>query len=831
MRTRWRRGFAAAAAVIAVAGVGGWTSVHNAGATAFTNAITRPVTQAQALSVPRTYQASIVRTAYGVPHVTAESYTSLGYGFGYAFASDDICTMADAYVTVEGQRSRYFGPNATYDFVGNRVDNLDSDLYWRSVIDAHTVEKQLAVRTGPSAVLPQVRQLVTGYVAGYNRYLASVGGSAGVPDSACRGKPWVTPITLDDAYLRFYQLVDLLSSADPAATTAAQPPSSPPAARSATMLPTAAQIRAFAAAFGGGAEAAGSNAVAIGSAGVRDHGAGILLGNPHFPWNGPERFYQVQMTIPGVLNVEGATLYGVPVVLIGFNSSVAWSHTVTPSLPVTLYQLTLVPGRPTEYVYDGRPQAMTRRTVTVTERGPGGALTRVSRTLWSTRWGPVLQEFQGLPLPWTGDSAFALGDAQSENTRFLNDAFTTDQATSTAGVLAGLGRYEGMPWVDTVAADSTGHALYSDVGDFPHVTDAEAAACDTALGAATFAQAGLPVLDGSRSSCAWGTDPDSAVPGIFGPAEQPSLTRADYVENSNESFWLTNASAPITGYPRVLGDTDTARSLRTRSALSMITGRISGADGLGPAGFTLRDMENLMFSDIQYGASLVRAQLVAMCRALPGGLAPTHTGTTIAVGDSCDVLAAWDGRENPGSRGAALFRDFWENALDHLREGPWATPFNAADPVSTPSGLNVSDSGVKTAFGDALADLTAAHIPFDAPLRSVQYVVRDGRRIPIPGGPGDPDGEFNAIYQINALQEPGQDPESGSSYIQAVTWAPGNPCPVADTLLTYSESANAASPHYADQTELFAHRRMAPADFCAAKVAADAVSTTVIRGN
>jgi acyl-homoserine lactone acylase PvdQ len=33
----------------------------------------------------------------------------------------------------------------------------------------------------------------------------------------------------------------------------------------------------------------GSNAVAIGSAGTRNH-HGLLLGNPHYPWIGPERF-------------------------------------------------------------------------------------------------------------------------------------------------------------------------------------------------------------------------------------------------------------------------------------------------------------------------------------------------------------------------------------------------------------------------------------------------------------------------------------------------------------------------------------------------------------
>lgn len=107
-------------------------------------------------------------------------------------------------------------------------------------------------------------------------------------------------------------------------------------------------------------------------------------------------------------------------------------------------------------------------------------------------------------------------------------------------------------------------------------------------------------------------------------------------------------------------------------------------------------------------------------------------------------------------------------------------------------------------------------------------MVRGGSRIPLPGGPGDPDGEFNAIYQ-DVVHHPGADPSLGSSYIQAVGWKSGSTCPQAATVLTYSESANARSPHYADQTVLFSRKQWLPAWFCGRQVAAHAVSTTVLR--
>ena len=152
--------------------------------------------------------AVIRRTAYGVPHILAHGWASLGFGYGYAFAQDNLCTMANDYVTVEAQRSRYFGPAGSYLQRGNgvAVSNLDSDIFFQQIIDSGVVQ-QLA-----RALSPAERQLEAGYAGGYNAYLAHVGGSAGVPDPTCRGQAWVKPITPLDSYLRFYQLMLLASS-------------------------------------------------------------------------------------------------------------------------------------------------------------------------------------------------------------------------------------------------------------------------------------------------------------------------------------------------------------------------------------------------------------------------------------------------------------------------------------------------------------------------------------------------------------------------------------------------------------------------------------------
>ena len=54
-----------------------------------------------------TYAADIQRTEFGIPHITAKNYKGLGYGVGYAFAEDNICSLAREIVIAKGESMRY----------------------------------------------------------------------------------------------------------------------------------------------------------------------------------------------------------------------------------------------------------------------------------------------------------------------------------------------------------------------------------------------------------------------------------------------------------------------------------------------------------------------------------------------------------------------------------------------------------------------------------------------------------------------------------------------------------------------------------------------------
>ena len=755
------------------------------------------------------YVAEIRRTAYGIPHILARGFGSLGYGYGYGFAQDNPCVLAARALTLRGQRSRYFGPDAESDDPLAPATNLDSDVYYTGLRRSGIIGRLLA-QPAPLGPTAQARALVDGYVAGYNRYLRDTG-VAHLPDPACRGAAWVTPITALDIWAGLYDANELGGSDlfKDAIATAAPPPAAAASAPDGGGTAPQTAAAALRASLAGRRLAAGSNAYALGREATTNRD-GMLLGNPHFPWAGYGRFYQVQLTIPGVLNVSGVSLYGTPMVEIGHTDGLAWSHTVSTAQRFTLYQLTLVPGHPTSYLVDGRPQQMISRTVTVTVRGTGGQLSRISRTLYSSQYGPVLTVG---PLAWSGTTAFAIRDANAANVRSFNEWLAMDRAENLTELRQAQHTYQAMPWVNTIATDTSGTAYYADASVVPHVTDAQAARCvDTPLGKALFPL--IFVLDGSASACQWGSDRDAIQPGIFGPNVGPRLTRADYVTNSNDSAWLTNPAQPVTGYPQIFGDIGTERSLRTRLGLNMVSQRLAGTDGLGPPGFTLASLQATTLGDRNYGAELARADAVAMCRAHPTLTA--SDGKPVDVRAACGVLARWDGHGNTGSRGEVLWRTFFTLATQSVGDGLWSVPFDPAHPLSTPRGLNGSLPTVQQAFADAVQFFQASHIALDIPLGAAEQYAG----IPLHGCT-DLEGCFAVIEPGGPLAADGTYPDVnfGSSFIMTVELTPAGPR--TRTILTYSESANTASPHHTDQTLLFAAKQWVTERFTESQINSD----------
>lgn len=726
------------------------------------------------------FAASIVRTSYGIPHITANSWSGIGYGVGYAYAQDNLCMIAEEFATVAGERSLHFGPKETAVLGFEKIDNLSSDVFFRSAIDLPKLRRTITAQ-GPEAIA-----LIRGYAAGYNRWLREIG-----PDKvpvACRGKAWVRPITTDDM-LRLTEKQVLLASslALAGAVVNATPPGAPKAADLSVTLPDQDKI------------GVGSNGWAFGGDLTAD-GRGLLIGNPHFPWNGPSRFWEMHLTIPGVYDAMGVGIAGTPIVSLGFNKDIGWTHTVTAAQHFTLFDLTLDPADPTSYIVDGKSEKMIAKTVTVPM--PAGT-PAVTRTLYSSRFGPMIAAPQML-LAWTPKQAFSMRDANAGNQRGLAAWIGIGKAKNVAEIKAAVSKTLGIPWVNTIAVDRTGAVLHADVTAVPNVSAEKAKACATPLSPLLAAR--VVLLDGKRSACDWDDTPGTAAPRLLPASEQAVYERRDYVANSNDSYWLSNPAAPYRQLSPILGTWGTARTLRTRSGLIEIARRLDGTDGLPAGKLDRAHAEAMAFANKSLAAELSVPPLLTLCKDKP------------AVAAACDTLAKWDRRFDNDSRGAYLFHHFWMAAKGI--SGLWAVKFDPADPVHTPRDLvTTGDVGDKliAALAGAADKLKAEGIALDARWGDVQFAQRGEQRIAIHGG----DGQLGILnVQIADPAPGGVTPKHGTSYIQVVSF--DDTGPAVDAVLSYSQSTDPASPHYGDQTLLYSAKRWVRLPFTAAAVKADA---------
>jgi acyl-homoserine-lactone acylase len=732
------------------------------------------------------YRTEISRTTHGIVHVRAQDFRSLGYGLAYSYAQDNVCMFADSVLTVRGERSRFFGPdakatrpvNGEYGVASDYLDlkNEDSDFFYKGYLDIDEL------KAGYAMASQEARDYLAGYAAGFNRYLRDY---AGRLPAACKDAPWVRPIGVDDMYLIVAEKA-LHASGQVFGTeivaAAVDAGSSPLTGQAADVTDTAFVSERLSRL----SNSLGSNALALGKDVTVDR-RGMLLGNPHYPWTSTDRFYQAHLTIPGKYDAMGVILGGIPLVVIGFNKDVAWTHTVTTAVHFTTFRLQLDPSDTTHtsYLYDGKPERLRSRTVAVDSLQPDGKITTRSKTFYFARQGAVLVK-PDAGLAWTPESAFVLADPNRNNTRLIDQWIRIGTAANVRGLKEALDRVVGLPWVNTIAADRDGNVLFADASVVPR------------MGAEMFVSECLLVpqlltFDGSRSACGWGSG-SGAPPGIFSPVDGPWMLRTDYVGNSNDSYWLTNARAllsgpPPAGYSPLYGMTGIEQKLRTRIGFKQLEEALARKKRLRQ-----KDLQVLAFANRVYAAELVLPDLLRSC-----------VGGDALLTRACKTLAGWDRRAELASRGAVLFREFWNRAANIT--GKWSVPFDPANPVTTPRGLSATSvPAMLDALKAAAQALEDLQIPLDAPLGELQSETRNGRRIPIHGAIGDIDGSYNSIHMRGELRKGGyHDVAWGTSYVQTVSF--DDVGPVAQAILVYGQATDPASTWYADQLQLYSAKQ------------------------
>jgi len=782
--------------------------------------------QQQQMKTEAQYEVEIKRTSYGIPHITANDFASLGFGEGYVAAQDHVCNIADAIVVARGERAKYHG-------AGEKDKHLLSDIAIRALEIPTRAKQEFAAQA------KEDQEWITGYTAGYNRYIREVGGDN--ISSWCNGAEWVREISPEDLFARFQVLAQtgprmagmIAEAAPPTADEIADQDFSVTKEKMAILAESIEDLRT---------PYLGSNGWAIGKDRT-ENGRGMLLGNPHYPWTGTNRFWEKHLIIPGKMNVYGVSLIGIPGVAIGFNDSVGWTHTVSNSERVVFYRLDLVPGDPTRYFYDGEPREMTAKTIKIPVKGENGEEQIEQHTVWFSHYGPMVS----LPdAPWTDKTAISMRDANFPNQSLFAQWKAMGLAANMDDFKQAHRKWNAMPWVNTMATSRDGRAVYIDGSNVGRLSEEAIAlwrerAESDSLTRTFHQELGLILLDGSDSRFEWQAHPEARIAGVVPFIEQPQQDRTDYIFNANDSHWLTNVAEPLTGFSPLFGPEATARSLRTRMNASLL-GDVSPT---GPAGedgkFSLQELQQALLSNRSLTAELLLDDLLAACTAK----------TSVQVGeqvvdlmDACTALKGYDKHLDLNSEGAVLFREWITQykSSEYFEAGElFAVPFDPMDPVNTPRKLADEDVALQK-LAEAVLVMGRAGLDLNIALGDVQFGYRGTEKIAVHGG-GSAEGIANVIgqwhYDAMAKQTWGNQVEGsklltdkgypithGTSFLLSLSYTDDGP--IAEAFLTYGESGDPASEHYTDQTKLFARKQWRPVLFKTEDIDKDVKSSLVL---
>ncbi|WP_166360186.1 penicillin acylase family protein [Pseudomonas akapageensis] len=328
----------------------------------------------------------VVRDADGVAHLFAKTSADAYFALGYVHAQDRMWQMEMNRRMASGTLAEVFGAKV-----------LPSDRLFRTLGLHAIAERNLA------ALDAGTRATLEAYSKGVNAYLAEHPVLA--PEfviASFRPGPWQPADSLAFFRLMAWRMAgnvwDELATAQLSQQFSPEQvaeliPSYPGDQRPA--LPDLKQLYAGAGSPWAGLLAAfperqpvgiGSNSWAL--AGSRtDSGKPLLANDPHLMLSAPTLWYLAQLHAPG-LDVIGATLPGMPGVILGRNQNVAWSFTNTHSDVADLYLEKQLPGDTSRYLTPEGSAAFGVREERIRVKDGDDVLQRVR----STRHGPVISD-------------------------------------------------------------------------------------------------------------------------------------------------------------------------------------------------------------------------------------------------------------------------------------------------------------------------------------------------------------------------------------------------------------------------------------------------------
>lgn len=486
----------------------------------------------------------------------------------------------------------------------------------------------------------------------------------------------------------------------------------------------------------------GSNAMAVAPSRSAD-GHTRLMVNSHQPYTGPIAWYEARVKSNEGWDMIGGIFPGSPVILHGAGPNLGWAHTVNKPDLVDVYSLEVDnKKKPTKYKFDGGWRDFEVDKVTFRVKLFGPFSLPVKRRALHSVHGPVFLTDKG---------AFAVSYGGAGDIRTVEQWYKMNKAQDFASWRDAMDM-SAIPSFNVVYGDREGNIAYYYNASIPERNPAYDPA---------------KTLPGDKPDALWGgVRPFSAVPSVVNPA-------SGYVVNANNTPFKSSADADNpdpADFPKHFGvdQKTTNRGFRIQS--------LYGGDP------SITEEEFLRYKmDNRYAEN---SRVMELVRNLVNG----DVAADPDMNEAIELLRGWDGAVTQDNRAAALATLTAQKARGYL--------LNDED-VDTPD--------YDEAFRSVAAALKKDFGRIDPKWSEVVRLKRGEIDLGIDGGPDT----LRAVYPDGVAGDGVLSAAGGDTYILYADWPK-----IYDTeegaypeILTIHQFGAAtldeASPHYADQAEMF----------------------------
>jgi penicillin G amidase len=546
----------------------------------------------------------ILRDRWGIPHLFADTDPALFFGFGFAMAQDRLWQMDYLRRRAHGRLAEILGAGALgLDVVSRTVGITRIAREHLRALPAETTILLERFSAGVNASIAQRNPLPIEFalldyapepwapldsiaiLGEFRWYLTGRLFVIAFPEIAKR------TLGNNGLYRAFLTPEAGLESIVPAGSYAA----------TRTRGDNSARSEAIAGGAGVGDEGGSNNWAVAGSRSTT--GKPLVSSDPHIAFGSTSCWHEIRLT-GGSFDCTGMSYVGVPAIMMGRNTRIAWGITNNICSQRDLYQEQQDPGHPGAFLYDGQWEPAREAVEEIQVRG--GAPVRT--TIRFSRNGPIVDEL--LPEPARDTGPVSLRWMGAEPCDEVTSSLAASRARTAAEFREALRGWQCPTW-SFVFADADGHVGYQCVGR-------------------------IPIRGNWDRGYRPGWDPahqwDESIP----YDEMPS-------DSDPQSGWVRSANnrpAPP-DYPYPLSNTSGSghRAQRIRQMLEAQE-RFSADD------FARMQMDTLSLRAVE---------------AQPGLLGLVANAPDDRVRRAIDILRAWNCRMDRDEAGAAIFEPFFNN--------------------------------------------------------------------------------------------------------------------------------------------------------------------------